>query len=61
MDHKGKIVIGITGYDNSVDAGSIIQHLEVKFAIRKKASETPLFLNEFLNDLRKFIDEKYNI
>lgn len=55
---SGKVFIG--GYDSFADAEDRLQDLDIQFKLKVSARDNAIFINEFLTDLQKFIDEKYN-
>ncbi len=55
---KGKVFI--KGYGSSADAEDNLQHLDVQFHLRVSVRNNAVFVDEFLTDLQKFIEEKYN-
>ncbi len=55
---SGKVFI--KGYDSSADAENNIQPLNIEFHLRISVRDNALFVDKFLTDLQKFIDEKYN-
>jgi len=50
----------IKGYNTFADAENFTQPLEVEFELKVSAKENAKFVDEVLEDLQKFIDEKYN-
>jgi len=57
---RKRIKVGITHYDASVTAGDSMHDLNIGFFVRENPKDFPNFLDGFLKDLQKFLDENYN-